>query len=159
LAIGLNPQDADAVLPVNVSFKKAEHISAFFEPAGLRSPLAGIAAADLHNRDPRELWLVAGGAEIAGTGVLALASDGRLVLCQMAPWQFDGTKQPNLKRTHRRAAFVVSRLLANLGVSGSPPVLERFASPAGAAAAAKRWLGLYVDIPEEWDDPYRFFRW
>jgi hypothetical protein len=24
----------------------------------------------------------------------------------------------------------------------------------------KRWLaGFYVDQPEEWDDPYRFFRW
>ena len=23
-----------------------------------------------------------------------------------------------------------------------------------------RWLeGLYLDVPEEWDDPYRFFRW
>jgi len=26
--------------------------------------------------------------------------------------------------------------------------------------AEKRWLdGLYLDEPEEWDDPYRFFRW
>jgi len=24
----------------------------------------------------------------------------------------------------------------------------------------RRWLdGLYLDAPEEWDDPYRFFRW
>jgi hypothetical protein len=23
-----------------------------------------------------------------------------------------------------------------------------------------RWLhGLYLDVTEEWDDPYRFFRW
>ncbi len=26
--------------------------------------------------------------------------------------------------------------------------------------AEQRWLdGLYLDVPEEWDDPYRFFRW
>jgi hypothetical protein len=26
--------------------------------------------------------------------------------------------------------------------------------------AGGRWLeGLYLDVPEEWDDPYRFFRW
>ncbi len=26
--------------------------------------------------------------------------------------------------------------------------------------AAGRWVdGLYVDTPESWDDPYRFFRW
>jgi hypothetical protein len=29
-----------------------------------------------------------------------------------------------------------------------------------AKQAKGRWLeGLYVDKPEEWDDPYRFFRW
>jgi hypothetical protein len=28
------------------------------------------------------------------------------------------------------------------------------------AAAEQRWLkGFYLDVPEEWDDPYRFFRW
>jgi hypothetical protein len=27
-------------------------------------------------------------------------------------------------------------------------------------ASEKRWLdSFYMDIPEEWDDPYRFFRW
>jgi hypothetical protein len=26
--------------------------------------------------------------------------------------------------------------------------------------AQGRWLeGLYLDVPDEWDDPYRFFRW
>ena len=29
-----------------------------------------------------------------------------------------------------------------------------------AAKTERRWLdGLYFDMPEEWDDPYRFFRW
>jgi len=29
-----------------------------------------------------------------------------------------------------------------------------------AAKAEKRWLnGLYLDTPQEWDDPYRFFCW
>jgi hypothetical protein len=28
------------------------------------------------------------------------------------------------------------------------------------AKSEKRWLtGLYLEQPEEWDDPYRFFRW
>ena len=39
-------------------------------------------------------------------------------------------------------------------------MLARFSSPVDAAKAEKRWLdGLYLDQPEEWDDPYRFFRW
>jgi hypothetical protein len=51
-------------------------------------------------------------------------------------------------------------LLANAGVSGPTPVLARFASPVAPGAPEKRYLdGLYIDKPEEWDDPYRFFCW
>ena len=33
-------------------------------------------------------------------------------------------------------------------------------SPVAPAKPEKRGLdGLYLDQPEEWDDPYRFFRW
>lgn len=29
-----------------------------------------------------------------------------------------------------------------------------------ASRTEQRWLeGLYLDVPEEWDDPYRIFRW
>jgi hypothetical protein len=55
---------------------------------------------------------------------------------------------------------LVNRLLGNMGVSDSTPVLKRFSMPVDAAAKETRWLeGLYLDKPEEWDDPYRHFRW
>jgi hypothetical protein len=73
---------------------------------------------------------------------------------------FEPAQQPNLRRTQRRSAFLVSRLLGNLGVQGSTPVLARFHSPLSADRPEQRWLeGLYLDQPQEWDDPYRFFRW
>jgi hypothetical protein len=57
-------------------------------------------------------------------------------------------------------SIVLDRLLANMGVAGSPPLLERFGRPVDVSGTEKRWLdGLYLDQPEEWDDPYRFFRW
>jgi hypothetical protein len=38
--------------------------------------------------------------------------------------------------------------------------LARFSSPLTAASPEKRWLdSFYLDQPEAWDDPYRFFRW
>jgi hypothetical protein len=74
------------------------------------------------------------------------------------PWSFDYHEQQNLRRTYRRASFLLGRLLANLGAAGETPLLDRFKSPVGAAE--KRWRsGFYLDEPEEWDDPYRFFRW
>jgi hypothetical protein len=140
--------------------KKAEHIATSFEPFGQSSPLAGVGPADVHNRDPRELPLVSGGARVIGDGVLARSESGNVVFCQLAPWQFDGPKQANLKRTHRRTSFLASRILGNLGVSGATPLLERFNRPADASKPEPRWLqGFYLDQPEEWDDPYRFFRW
>ena len=160
LAIGLDEQNASALLPLKVTMKKAEHISTYFEPFGADSPLAGIGPADVHNRDPRQLPLVSAGAAVVGNGVLATAENANVVFCQLVPWEFDYAKQYNLKRTYRRASFVVARLLAGMGVAGSAPVLARFASPVDAAKPEKRWLdGLYLDQPEERDDPYRFFRW
>jgi hypothetical protein len=103
---------------------------------------------------------VSGGADVVGDGVLAAAKDAGLVFCQMAPWQFEYGGNFGLKRTFRRSSFLVTRLVANMGAAGSTPLLARFSSPGDASKAQKRWLeGLYLDPPEEWDDPYRFFRW
>jgi hypothetical protein len=159
LAIGLDGAEAGAFLPPGVEMKKGEHIAAYFEPAGLKSLLAGVGPADVHNRDPREIPLVRGGALVIGDGVLAKAGRAAFFY-QLVPWQFDPKKQMNLKRTFRRASFLVTRLAANMGVAGSTPVLARFRSPVEAGKPEQRWLeGLYLDVPEEWDDPYRFFRW
>jgi len=158
LAIGLDQDDVNALLPFRVTMRKAEHISSFFEPFGVNSLLAGIGPADVHNRDPRELPLVSSGARVVGDGVLATAENGNVVFFQMPPWQFKGDGQSNLRRTFRHASCVVARLLANLGVACSTPLLERFRNP--ASQSEQRWLkGFYLDQPEEWDDPYRFFRW
>jgi len=159
LAVGFDQQHADALLPVRVTLKKAEHISVFFDPNTANSLLRGVGPADIHNRDPRELSLITSGATPVGNGVLATANE-KVVFCQMVPWQFDPTKQSNLKRTYRRVSFVLTRLLSNLGVASSTPILSRFSTPLDTAKSEKRWLdGLYLDQPEEWDDPYRFFRW
>jgi hypothetical protein len=92
-------------------------------------------------------------------GVLARADRADVVFCQLAPWQFDG-ELSNLRRTRRHVAFLVSRLLANLGVSGATPLLDRFHQAPDTASSEQRWLdGLYLDQPQEWDYPYRFFRW
>src|SRR6185436_4624050 len=47
LAIGLEKQDAEALLPMTITFTKAEHISTFFDPNRVNSPLKGIGPADL----------------------------------------------------------------------------------------------------------------
>jgi hypothetical protein len=160
LALGLDETEGELFLPAKVGMKKGEHIAACFEPPGVTSLLVGIGPADVHNRDPRELPLVTTGATVLGNGILAKADNAHVVFCQLVPWQLDPKKPMNLKRTFRRASGLVTRLAANLGVAGSTPLLERFRSPVEPSKSEERWLdGLYLDAPEEWDDPYRFFRW
>ncbi len=160
LAIGLDETDLRALPLPKVRLKKAEHISAYFEPPSSHSLLMGVGPADVHNRDPRELSLVADGATLLGDGVLAEMDNARVVFCQLSPWQFGTSQQPNLRKTHRRSSYVVSRILANMGVADSTPIAARFHEPVDATSTPKRWQnGLYLDQPEEWDDPYRFFRW
>jgi len=160
LALGLDEPDANGFLPSPVRMRKAEHIATFFDPFDAGSPLAGVGPADVHNRDPRDLPLVTGGATAIGDGVLARVEGLNVVFCQLAPWQFEYADKPNVKRTYRRASFLVSRLLANKGVEAATPILARFSTPVAATPVEKRWLdGLSLDVPEEMDDPYRFFRW
>ena len=145
--------------PFPITTKKAEHISATFEPFSLNSLLAGFGPADVHIREPRSLPLITSGASVVGDGVLAFEVPN-VVVCQLVPWQFDYAKSYNLKRTYRRTAFLLSRLLCNLGATSSTPLLARFHAPVTASESVARWHdGLYLDQPEEWDDPYRFFRW
>ena len=145
--------------------KKAEHIAAFFEPPGRASLLAGVGPADVHNRAPREMPLVSTGAAVVGDGVLATVRDVNVVFCQFPPYtvsRAEGAQHEpqNLRRTYRRTACQLARLLANMGVAAPTPLVARFSRPLTAAKAEKRWLdGLYLDQPQEWDDPYRFFRW
>lgn len=159
LTVGLNQAQADALLPFNVTLREAEHINAYFAPPGADSLLAGIGPADVHNRDPRTLPLVSDGAPSLGDGVLAQATNAAVVFCQLAPWQFDYRQNYGLKRTFRRTSYLVTRLLGNLGVGSETPLLTRWITPV-AVGEGGRWLeGFYLDQPEEWDDPYRFFRW
>ena len=162
LALGLDASETEKFLPAQIVTKRAEHIGCYFDPPAGNSPLAGAGPADVHNRDPREVPLVVGGAQSVGDGVLAVAESGHIVLCQLPPWQFN-IQQQNTKRTFRRTSSLLSRLLGNLGVQGQTPLLERFSKPvklADGQSDEKRWLkGFYLDTPEEWDDPYRFFGW
>jgi hypothetical protein len=160
MAIGLDESEANELLPGAVRMEKAEYLSSFIGLYELGSFFAGIGPADLHIREPRILDMIAesGNADTLANGVIARMGDANTVFCQLIPWQFK-QQQTNTKRSYRRVSFMVSRLLCNMGVSGSPALLRRFAEPP-ASPWEKRWRdGLYLDAPEEWDDPYRFFRW
>ena len=160
LAVGLDQQAVNGLLSTHLRTQRAEHIAAFFEPSGMGSVWAGIGPADVHSREPQELPLVVGGAESVGDGILARLEGANVVFYQMVPWELHYHSPHYLKRTFRRSSCLVSRLLGNMGAGAETPLLARFAAPVPRWNIRGRWLqGLYLDKPEAWDDPYRFFRW
>jgi len=171
LAIGLGEEEANALLPLRLTMNSAEHISSYFESFGMDSFFAGVSPSDVHNRDPRILPLVTSGATAVGNGVLAKASEANILFCQLAPYEISSTAGPallsanqvqpnNIRKTYRRSSFLLTRLLSNLGGASATPILERFHRPVINKKTEARWThGLYVDLPDEWDDPYRFFCW
>ena len=92
-------------------------------------------------------------------GESAIAQSKGTIYSQLAPWQFHyAEEQMNVKRTFRNVSRLTMRLLANQGVEPPTPLLSNFSKP--ATSNDKRYLdSFYLDQPEEWDDPYRFFRW
>ena len=157
LAVGLSNEEANAFLPSGVTMKNEEHIASYFDTLSVASPFAGAGPSDVHNRAPKQLPLVSEGASVVGNGVLA--EKDNVVFCQLVPWQMDySNEQHNVKQTFRRSSYLLSRIMGNMEVESTTPITDRFNKPAGKEE--KRWLdGLYLDQPEEWDDPYRFFRW
>ena len=164
IGFGLDQQSLELVFSAGIKTRTSEHLGCLFDAQNLGSFAVGISPADVHLRVPMELPLVVSGAKTLGDGILAQAEYSSAVACQLAPWKVvrpgPNGDQDSLRRTRRRVAVLASRLLANARAARSTPILDRFATPVVPSQNDRRWLtGLYIDQPEEWDDPYRFFRW
>ena len=130
LAIGLDEQEANAFLPFKVRMKKAEHIAAYFDPFDAQLAVRGSraggcpqprppGAAPRSRREPRSSATASWPGRRASTSSSASSCPGSSTTA----------RKPNVKRTYRRASFLVSRLLANMGVDAATPILARFLLP------------------------------
>ena len=130
----------------------------------MKSLFSGISPSDTAVREPRMILLFNSNDDVESVGndILAKLKNANAVFCQLAPWQFDYENQYNLKRSYRGTSCLVARLAGNMGINGNTPFLSRFSTPIaeGQDTDENRWLnGMYLDVPEEMDDPYRYFRW
>ena len=176
LAIGLDQADADAVAARSHHEEGRTH-RRLLRAVRRVSPLAGVGPADVHNRDPKEFSLVSGGATVVGDGVLATADEGQRRLLPtralaMRLQQGEAQRQADIPPQFVPGDSVVGQH----GRRGRHAVLARFSSPVKesketpersekkaekkADNSEKRWLdGFYLDEPQDWDNPYRAFRW
>ncbi|WP_297035851.1 carbohydrate binding domain-containing protein, partial [Thermogutta sp.] len=92
LLLGMEGNEVNSFLPAVVRTESREYINSFFTQPSFASVFAGIAPADVHNRDPRNLPVLAEGAEKL-CDVLGETRQGQIVFCQLLP--FDFVKEPD----------------------------------------------------------------
>ena len=86
-------------------------------------------------------------------------------LAGIRPEASDGTAAGSPPGTTPRVGSTRSCARSRVGASDAPTVFvflvtREQSKPLDPAAKESRWLdGFYLDTPEEWDDPYRHFRW
>ena len=140
LCLGMNAKEIAvwSPVPLEVAFTNA-----FFTRIDSISPeLCGLSNADWAWHGQMSFHAL----PVASDGNQALRiirhGKGVIVFWQVPPWMMDEAAKPYLRTTKRRANAMAARLLANLGAasSGFPETL-------------------YLDLPENVDDPYRFFKW
>ena len=87
---------------------------------------------------------------------MPLTDDGQgepVAIRHLAAGRFDVYYEQGLKPWDLAAGVVLAQ-------EAGATVSRYDGTPVEAAKGEKRWLkGFYLDVPEEWDDSYRFFRW
>jgi hypothetical protein len=144
LCLGLDAKELNSALGGAVKAKDAPSVSAMVRD--LSAPeFAGISNAELHWRTRPEIAAIEA---VDSTSCPALkvlkVGKGKVVLCQAAPWDFDAAQKPYLRTTYRRTAFLISRLLANLGVNAENPLLAKLSGTPQVSFLRlnQGWLGL-----------------
>ncbi|WP_347243931.1 carbohydrate binding domain-containing protein, partial [Thermogutta sp.] len=92
LVLGMEGKEVNSFLPATVRTESREYINAFFSEPSFSCVFAGIAPADVHNRDPRNLPVLADGVERL-CEVLGQTNNDQIVFCQLLP--FDFVKKPD----------------------------------------------------------------
>jgi hypothetical protein len=92
----------------------------------------GLSNAETHFRDFRDLALLSGVPTADRQGLLAETDlgKGKVAFCQVAPWMFDPARYPHDRTTYRRTAFMLGRILSNLGAPMETPLLSNWNTPA-----------------------------
>ena len=177
LCLGLSSEDLQRLLPGKVKAQDREIYSEMVEHLASLPACVGVSNAELHWRTKLSIAALADTSPTSSAALKTIPiGKGLVVLCQAAPWMFDYKAKPYLRTTFRRNAFLVSRLLANLGASfdvspaqriaARPSVRVNATNQPGSVADSPRssrpdpWLNsYYVQSPESVDDPYRYYRW
>jgi beta-galactosidase len=148
LALGLS---ADDLAKFGIT---AEKTAGYSSRAVLTAPeFAGLSDADLHWRTKLDYAAITTG-DVGNDALRVMPlGNGKIVLCQVAPWMLDDAAKPYLRTSKRRNLCLVSRLLANLGATLDSPLPELLATPATPSTLDLQdgWRGL-VDRDDQGRD-------
>lgn len=142
LALGLSGKELELAMPGAFQFESGDFYSDLVNGLREQPEFAGISNADLHWRG--KIKFDAFKDNKFGRN-LAIRNDGKgcFVALQLPPWKFDA-KEFYYRTTRRRAAFLCSRLLANLGAKADTGLYALFDGIQGNShfeLPNERWIG------------------
>jgi len=154
LCLGMDAADIERLFP-GVWTIREQRTPSFLLPAEGDPVWTGVSSADTHWRTfPRIALLERTGAPgnpalrvLRGPEIRSATNNGGqgvVVFCQAAPWMFDAERQSRLRTTVRRNMFLLSRLLANLGVRTGSDAFDALSTPAPVyeVELTEGWCGI-----------------
>jgi beta-galactosidase len=131
LALANSAGDLKAA-PVPCQWQSKTIVSSALKPQARTGPFLGVSDAETHFVDFVDVPLLSKPVPADQEGLLASArlGSGTIAFCQVAPWMFDPAKVPHDRTSYRRSAFLLSRILANLGAPMQCPLLANWDQPA-----------------------------
>jgi beta-galactosidase len=146
--------------PVPCKWQTRTVVTSAIAPDARTGAFEGLSNAETHFDDLVTLPLLSEPAPADKEGLLAGERVGRgnLVFCQVAPWMFDPQKAPHDRTTYRRSAFLLARILANLGAPSRCPLLADWKAPAvQVPSLSAGWKGQAdpqeVGLKQGWQEP------
>ncbi len=143
LVIAPEKSELERILPAGTVLESGRFFPAYVSGLEKHPEFAGISNADLHWRKPITLSF-----DPSGDGGRALRifriGKGRLIVSLIAPWMFE-EQEFQYRTSFRRSAFLLSRLLRNLGAadaSGSAIMFDRDYLAARGIELKNGWKGI-----------------
>ena len=143
LGVGLNVDEAARILP-DEKFRVCHDVLSMPLSPSEEPALSGISSADVHWRMRQTIPMPEGGTNNNPAVQVFHKGKGVAVLCNVAPWEIDADAKPYLRTTWRRSAFLVNKLIHNLGATSETPLLDRLSKGATPwrTAIPSSWKGM-----------------
>ena len=143
LGLALDRKNAEYITGNNINITPKKGWCRLIKDFSENPVYSGISNAELHWRTDLNYNAINNTSDDSNEALQSF-NKGQIVLCQITPEMFDIKTKPYLRTTQRRAYYLISQLLTNMGASAVSPLLKKISAPARItfiSLANDKWKG------------------